>query len=135
MTSTSNSKTQEKQNNPQMPKPKKPQPQRSHVTAMEKAQAVLSVWTECCKGSDVCRQYNINWAMLSSWQERAMEGMLQALEPQVKLTEGKALSPRLQALLQKRQRSADVDKITSRLEQLQQNRVANPPVDPAKAAP
>ena len=64
-----------------------------------------------------------------------MEGMLQALEPQVKLTEGKALSPRLQALLQKRQRSADVDKITSRLEQLQQNRVANPPVDPAKAAP
>jgi hypothetical protein len=135
MTSASNSKTQEKQNNLQMPKAKKPQLQRSQPTATEKAQAVLALWTECCKGSDICRQYQINWATLSSWQARAMEGMLQALEPQVKLTEGRALSPRLQTLLRKQQRSADVDKITSRLELLQQNKVANPPLDPAKAAP
>jgi glycerate kinase len=62
-----------------------------------------------------------------------MEGMLQALEPQVKLSQGKALSPRLQALLQKR--SLDVNKISSRLEQLQQNKIANPQPDTAKAVP
>ena len=93
------------------------------------------MWTECCKGSDVCRQYQINWTTLNTWEERAMEGMLQALEPRVRLTEGRALSPRLKALLQKQQRSVDVNKISSRLEQLQQNRVASPPQDTAKAAP
>ena len=102
---------------------------------MEKAQAVLAMWTECARGSNICRQYNINWATLNQWQDRAMEGMLQALEPQVKLSEGRALSPRLQALLQKQQRSLDVSKISNRLEQLQQNKIANPQSDTAKAAP
>jgi hypothetical protein len=101
---------------------------------VEKAQAVLAIWTDCCKPVDVCRQYRINWTTITLWQERAMEGMLQALEPQVKLTEGKALSPRLQALLYKQQRSVDVNKISNRLELLQQNKVANPPPDTAKAA-
>jgi hypothetical protein len=133
MTST---RPQEKQNSPQpQTKPKKPQPQRPNPTATEKAQAVLAVWTDCCKGADICRQYQINWTTLKAWEDRAIEGMLQALEPQVKLTQGKALSPRLQALLQKQQRSVDVNKIASRLEQLQQNKVANPIADTAKAAP
>jgi len=133
---TSTSKTQEKPTlSFPLPKLKKPQSQRPPQSAIEKAQAVLAVWTECCKGSDICRQYNINWTTLNQWQDRAMEGMLQALEPQVKLVQGKALSPRLQALLQKQQRSLDVSKISSRLEQLQQNKIANPQPDPAKAVP
>jgi len=133
---TSTSKTQEKTNSSPPPaKLKKPQLQRPPQGAIEKAQAVLAVWTECCKVSDICRQYNINWTTLNQWQDRAMEGMLQALEPQIKLSQGKALSRRLQALLQKQQRSLDVSKISSRLEQLQQNKVANAPENTAKAAP
>jgi len=59
-----------------------------------------------------------------------MEGMLQALESRVNLTKGEALSPRLQTLLQNRQRAVTVTKLTSRLEQI--NKIANPPSLPAK---
>ena len=38
------------------------------------------------------------------WQNRAMEGMLQALEPRMNLEKGSALSPRLQAMLQQREK-------------------------------
>jgi hypothetical protein len=40
--------------------------------------------------------------VLAEWQKRAMEGMLQALEPRVSLDKGPALSPRLLALLEKK---------------------------------
>jgi hypothetical protein len=59
-----------------------------------------------------------------------MEGMLQALESRVNLTKGEALSPRLQALLQNRQRAATVTKLTSRLEQI--NKLANPATSAVK---
>lgn len=58
-----------------------------------------------------------------------MEGMLQALENRVNLAKGEALSPRLQALLQNRQRSVTASKLTSRLEQI--NKLANPASTPA----
>ena len=73
-------------------------------SAQDKVQAVLAVWTERCKPAEVCRQLNINWITFNHWQRRAMEGMIQALESRVNLTKGEALSPRLQALLQNRQR-------------------------------
>ena len=59
-----------------------------------------------------------------------MEGMLQALESRVNLSKGEALSPRLQALLQKQHRTATVTKLTSRLDQI--NKLANPASNPAK---
>ena len=125
---TSTSKTQEKPNTSTSPtKPKKPQLQRPPQSATEKAQAVLAVWTECCKGSDICRQYNINWTTLNQWQDRAMEGMLQALESRVNLARGEALSPRLRALLLNRQRAASTRKLAQRLEQIQ---LAKAPEDP-----
>ena len=108
-------------------KKRTPTPQHS---APDKVQAVLAVWTERCKPADVCRQLNINWITFNHWQRRAMEGMLQALESRVNLTKGEALSPRLQALLQNRQRSATVTKLTSRLDQI--NKLANPTPTPAK---
>jgi hypothetical protein len=110
------------------PKKKTPTPPHS---APDKVQAVLAVWTERCKPAEVCRQLNINWVTFNQWQQRAMEGMLQALESRVNLSKGEALSPRLQALLQHRQRTMTAGRLTSRLEQLQ-NRVANPPPTPAK---
>ncbi len=99
-------------------------------SAPDKVQAVLAVWTERCKPAEVCRQLNINWITFNHWQRRAMEGMLQALESRVNLTKGEALSPRLQALLQKQHRTATVTKLTSRLDQI--NKLANPASNPAK---
>lgn len=108
-------------------KKRTPSPQ---ISPPDKVQAVLAVWTERCKPAEVCRQLNINWVTFNQWQSRAMEGMLQALENRVNLTKGEALSPRLQALLQHRQRSVTADKLTHRLRQI--NKVAAPLPDAVK---
>ena len=84
---------------------------------MNKAQAVLAVWTERCKAAEVCRQMQITQMTFQHWQRRAMEGMLQALESRVNLAKGEALSPRLQTLLLSR--VARPRKISKRLEQIQ----------------
>lgn len=84
--------------------------------AMEKCQAVLSVWTERRRPAEVCRELSIPWVLLSHWQKRAMEGMLQALEPRVSLEKGPALSPRLQTLLSKRRLSLMTGVAQKRLE-------------------
>jgi hypothetical protein len=94
--------------------------------AMEKCRAVLSVWTERRKPAEVCRELSVPWMMLSLWQKRAMEGMLQALEPRVKLEKGPALSPRLQALLEKKRlavmTTAAQGKLENRLSKAQESR-------------
>jgi hypothetical protein len=120
-TKTASEKTERKKRTPTPPH-----------SAPDKVQAVLAVWTERCKPAEVCRQLNINWVTFNQWQQRAMEGMLQALETRVNLTRGEALSPRLQALLQHRQRTVTAAKLTSRLEQI--NKIANLPPTPAKTA-
>jgi hypothetical protein len=56
----------------------------------------------------------IPWMVLAQWQKRAMEGMLQALEPRVRLDKGPALSPRLQALLEKKRLTTNT--VQTRLE-------------------
>ena len=87
--------------------------------AADKVQAVLAVWTNRCRAADVCRQLRINFMTFQHWQRRAMEGMLQALESRINLSQGQVLSPRLQALLASRQRKVNTEKIASRLEQIQ----------------
>jgi transposase-like protein len=101
------------------PKPLTPRTVPPNYSAQDKAQAVLSVWTERVSASEVCRQLHVSWITVQQWQERAMEGMLQALEPRVNLAKGAALSPRLQALLSKRLRPANTRKLVERLEQIQ----------------
>ena len=44
-----------------------------------------------------------------------MEGMLQALEPNVNLENGPALSPRLQSLLSRKRQSKTTEKLARRL--------------------
>jgi transposase-like protein len=88
------------------------------LSASDKAQAVLAVWTERAKPAEVCRQLGINPITFSQWQNRAMEGMLQALESRVNLAAGKVLSPRLQALLTKRHHAAGVSKLEAKLAKL-----------------
>ena len=82
----------------------KPEKKRQTINhgAMEKCRAVLAVWMERRKPAEVCREMQVPWMALAQWQKRAMEGMLQALEPRVRLDKGPALSPRLQALLDKK---------------------------------
>lgn len=94
--------------------------QSQSMSAGDKAQAVLAVWTERAKPAEVCRQLGINPITFSQWQNRAMEGMLQALESRVKLSEGKVLSRRLQALLSKRQHAVGVGKLEAKLAKLQE---------------
>jgi transposase-like protein len=91
----------------------------TNYPAAEKVQAVLAVWTDRVKPAEVMRGLGISYLTLQQWQERAMEGMLQALESRVNLTDGAALSPRLKALLQKRQLAAGREKLSARLERLQ----------------
>ena len=75
------------------------------IPAAEKCRAVLSVWTEKRKPAAVCRELGVKWTILMHWQNRALEGMLQALEPRRNLEQGVALSPRLQALLEHREKN------------------------------
>jgi transposase-like protein len=91
-------------------------------SAQEKAQAVLAVWTEKARPAEICRQLAINPITFSQWQDRAMEGMLQALESRANLANGEALSPRLQALITKRQHVQTTSRLSARLEKIQSTR-------------
>ncbi len=88
-------------------------------SAVEKCQAVLSIWTERVKPADVCREMKVNWMHLKHWQDRAMEGMMQALETRGGITGGSALTPRLRALLEKRQRGEGMNRLEQKLVRLQ----------------
>ena len=95
---------------------------------------MLAVWTERVKPAEVCRQLQVNWITFNQWQQRALEGMMQALEPRVNLTKGEVLSPRLRTLLHKQQQTVSMSKLSARLEQLQQTKLAPKP-DPAPKTP
>ena len=118
--------TSKKETTAEKPKPKRSRMPTTPHTAAEKAQAVLAVWTERVKPAEVMRAMGISYMILQQWQERGMEGMLQALESRTNLADGAALSPRLRALLQKRQLLAGREKLPARLEQLQEVAPAAP---------
>lgn len=80
----------------------KPKVERSSHPAEQKCQAVLSVWTERRNPGEVCRELGISWNILNQWQDRAMEGMLLALQPRVLVEKGVALNPRLALLLERK---------------------------------
>lgn len=103
-------------------------------SAQDKVQAVLAIWTERCKPAEVCRQMSITWITLHYWQRRAMEGMLQALQTRVNLSKGQALTPRLQALLQHYQSQQNLPRLSSRLKQIQQKKIASSPNEPPKTS-
>ncbi|MDD5533663.1 MAG: helix-turn-helix domain-containing protein [Syntrophales bacterium] len=104
-----------------MPREKKDQPKPEKFSsphgAEEKARAVLSLWAGRRRPGEVCREYGIKYTLLSHWEKRALEGMLQALEPRVRLDQGPALSPRLQALLEGKSLKLRLGKVSGRLEE------------------
>lgn len=97
-------------------KPKSPRKtkkkSRSHrrFSGMEKTQAVLSVWSERRKPSHVCKDLAITWQQLNTWQNKALEAMIEALEPPAPADENQppALSDRLSKLLHKQKRKRPV---------------------------
>ena len=92
----------------------KERPPRTRHTAQQKAQAVLEVWTERKKPADICRSLGIRWTILDQWQKRAMEGMLQALEPYAELENASGLSPRLLSLLTRKSLAVMEAKLANR---------------------
>ena len=87
-------------------------------TPEEKCRAVLLVWTERRKPGEVCRELGVDWGVLQQWQDRAMEGMLLALQPRLPVERGVALSPRLAVLL-KRSQVGVMKRLDKRLKKLQ----------------
>lgn len=106
-------------------------------SAKEKAQAVLAWWTERRRPSEICRQMEITPTVLNHWQERAMEGMLAALEPRTRLPEEqqKPLLPaKVERLLVRKTSSEPLTRLARRLTTLQQAKGADktPPAAEAK---
>lgn len=97
-------------------------------TAEEKCQAVLTLWTERRKAREICREKGVTWGVLQQWQDRAMEGMLLALQPRVQVERGVALSPRLAVLLEKKSQAGLIKGLDRRLKKLPKNIQGSPVV-------
>lgn len=97
-------------------------------TAEERCQAVLTLWTERRKPGEICREMGVTWGVLQQWQDRAMEGMLLALQPRVQVERGVALNPRLAVLLEKKRRAGLLKGLDRRLKKLQKSIEGSPEV-------
>lgn len=74
------------------------------ATGTEQCRAVLGIWTEKRSVEQVCRELGVARKILQQWQERAMDGMLRALQPREGREEerGPALAPKVKRLLERR---------------------------------
>ena len=81
--------------------------------AAEKCRAVLAVWTERQQASNLCRELGVSASLFSQWQDRALSGMLEALEPRGRgeVTEGPALPMMIKRLLDRKVRSMELTSI------------------------
>lgn len=70
----------------------------------EQCRAVLAVWTEKRSVNELCRELGVTRKVMELWQDRAMEGMLKALQPREGREEekGTALNPRMKRLLERK---------------------------------
>ncbi len=102
-------------------------------TAEERCQAVLTLWTERRKPGEICREMAVTWGILQQWQDRAMEGMLLALQPRVQVERGVALNPRLAVLLEKKSRAGLLRGLDRRLKKLQKSIEGSPEVPEVSA--
>ena len=100
--------------------------------AQQRAQAVLSIWTERRRPMEVSQELAISLKVLSQWETRALSGMLKALEARSKLEPGPALSPKLERLLARQalQQQGRMAKLEKRLAKLQ-----DPKAPPQPKAP
>ena len=87
-------------------------------TAQQKCEAVLAVWTERRKPSQVCKELGVTWSQLSTWQDRSLEAMLEALEPRRGRTdeEQSKLTKSLEKLFERKGLRQENGLVDSRLE-------------------
>ena len=78
---------------------KRPTPAHS---AKEKAQAVLALWSGRRSPSALSRELEVPWAIINTWEKRALSGMLTALDPTWKQAaeEQPSLPRRLERLIE-----------------------------------
>jgi len=78
--------------------------------AVEKCRAVLAVWTERKQASALCREMTVSASLFSQWQDRALSGMLEALEPRGTRagSEGPALPVLVKRLLDRKARAREL---------------------------
>ena len=81
--------------------------------AVEKCRAVLAVWTERKQASVLCRELGMSASLFSQWQDRALSGMLEALEPRGTRagSEGPALSASIKRLLDRKARARELQNL------------------------
>ncbi len=99
-------------------------------TAPQRVQAVLSIWTERRRRGEICQELAITPKTLSHWEQRAVAGMLQALESPTRRDGGPALSPKLERLLaqQAARHAGRLARLDKRLAKLQESKpVPSPP--------
>ena len=98
--------------------------------AVEKCRAVLAVWMERQQALVICREMGIGASLFSQWQDRAISGMLEALEPRGTRegVSGPALPTQVRRLLDRRARARDLHS----LGQTRQPR-SRPAAEPATA--
>lgn len=79
--------------------------------AVEKCRAVLAVWTERKQASALCREMGMRHSLFSQWQDRALSGMLEALEPRGTKAgaEGPALPVLVKRLLDRKTRARELE--------------------------
>lgn len=72
-------------------------------SAKEKAQAVLSLWSGRRGASALMKELAVPWGVLHGWEQRAIGGILTALDPGWQQTTEKAgsLPPRVERLIAK----------------------------------
>ena len=97
-------------------------------SAQQRVQAVLSIWSERRRTREVCRELAIHASALYAWERRALQAMLQALEPAKRPEPGPALSPKLERLLARQGwlQKGRMAKLEKRLAKLQEPK-ASPP--------
>jgi len=79
---------------------------------LEKCRAVLAIWTERKKASVLCREMGVGSSLLWQWQDRALSGMLEALEPRGREgRDGPALAQQIKRLLDRKIRVRELEKV------------------------
>lgn len=113
MTAETKSKTESKANK-----------ERPNYSARERARAVLSVWTERRRPAEVCKELSISSMMLNHWQNRALTGMMEALEPRTRPEQdwGPALGVKLEKMLSRKaqEHQGSMSRLEKRLAKLQE---------------
>lgn len=85
-------------------------------TAQEKCRAVLAVWMERTTAATWCRAQGVSSSLFCQWQDRALSGILEALEPRgaPEKENGPALPDALRRLLERKVRVRELSRAGQR---------------------